>query len=119
MKPSEPEPAVAKATPLIGKAHGRMRCVNLSLSERAAHRLRCLVAERDLTLGEALMELVQVAVISHSGRSRGRAPQLRRNRRLVSVYALLTPAESSVLRARAAEAGRSVSDYSDRVLCGE
>ena len=101
---------------LIGKAHGRMRCVNLSLSEPAAARLRQLVAERALTLGEVLMELVESAVVPQSGRSAGRAPQLRRNVRVVNVYALFTPAESADLSSRAAQAGRTVSDYADHAV---
>lgn len=111
------DPAVAAtASQPIGKPHGRMRCVNLSLSEPAASRLRQLVAERGLTLGEVLMELVQSTVVPHSGRSAGRAPQLRRNVRLVNVYALLTPSESADLSSRAAQTGRTVSDFADHAV---
>jgi hypothetical protein len=69
----------AAAAPQIGKPHGRMRCVNLSLSEPAAMNLRQLVAERGLTLGEVLVDLVRTVVVPHSGRRPGRAPQVRRN----------------------------------------
>jgi hypothetical protein len=113
---AEAAPAATAVAQPIGKPHGRMRCVNLSLSEPAATRLRHLVAERGLTLGEVLMELVQSAVVPHSGRHAGRAPQLRRNVRLVNVYALLTPSESADLSCRAAQAGRTVSDYADQAL---
>jgi hypothetical protein len=114
------EPAVAKpVTQLIGKPHGRMRCVNISLSESAALRLRRVAAERSLTLGEALMESVQSAVVPHSDRRGDRAPQLRRNIRLVNVYALLTTSESADLSSRAARSGRTVSDYADCAVRGE
>lgn len=114
------EPATITTTVVqpIGKPHGRMRCVNLSLGEPAAARLRELVAERGLTLGEVLMELVQSTVVPHSGRGAGRAPQLRRNVRLVNVYALLTPSESADLSSRAVQTRRTVSDYADHVLRG-
>lgn len=108
--------AIATVVRPIGKPHGRMRCVNLSLSESSAARLRRLVAERGLTLGEVLMELMQPAIVPHSGRRAGRAPHQRRNVRLVNVYALLTPAESADLSGRAMQAGRTVSDYADHVL---
>lgn len=113
-----PAPILDTATtvvvaPQIGKPHGRMRCVNLSLSEPAAMRLRQLVAESGLTLGEVLMESVQSAVVPHSGRRGGRSPQIRRGTRLVSVYALFTPSESADLSGRANQAGRTVSDFVD------
>lgn len=110
--------ASVAVAPQIGKPHGRMRCVNLSLSEPAALRLRQRVAERGLTLGEVLMELVEPAVVPHSGRRTGRSPQLRRNVRLINVYALFTPEESADLSSRASQAGRTVSDYVDQALCG-
>ena len=109
--------ATAVAQP-IGKPHGRMRCVNLSLSEPAAARLRQLVTERGLTLGEVVMDLVQSTAVPHSGRRSGRAAQSRRNVRLVSVYALFTPAESADLSGRAAQTARTVSDYADHVVMG-
>lgn len=102
----------------IGKPHGRMRCVNLSLSEPAATKLRRLVAERGVTLGEVTMELVQAAAVPHSGRRAGRAPHLRRDVRLVNVYALFTPPESADLSSRANQAGRTVSDYVDHAVRG-
>lgn len=111
-------PSAATLELPIGKPHGRMRCVNLSLSEAAAAALRQLVADRGTTLGEVLMDLVQTVVVPHSGRSPGRAPQQRRNLRLVNVYALLTPSESAELSRRSVQAGRTVSDYADRAVSG-
>ena len=114
----ETAPTATTVAQLIGKPHGRMRCVNFSLSEPAAAKLRQLVVKRGLTLGEVLMELVQSAVVPHSGRRAGRPPQLRRNVRLVNVYALFTTAESAELRNRAEQTGRTVSDYADHAVRG-
>jgi len=71
-----------------------------------------------LTIGEVLVDAVQSASVSVSDRSIGRSPRLRRNLRLVNVYALLTPSEAANLRDRAMVAGRSVSDYVDCVIRG-
>lgn len=114
----EAAPTATTVAQLIGKPHGRMRCVNLSLSEPAAARLRQLVVERGLTLGEVVMDLVQSAVVPHSGRRSGRAAQLRRNVRLVNVYALFTPEESADLSSRATQTARTVSDFADHVVMG-
>ena len=100
----------------IGKAHGRMRCVNLCLSTTAAEQLRRLAKHRDLTLGEALTEVVSGAVVPTRPLRNGRQPTQRRRVPTANVYVLLTETEATDLCARATNAGRTISDYTDLAI---
>lgn len=107
------------ATPRpIGKQHGRMRSVNLSLSVQAARLLRQRTTELDSTLGEVLIDLVRTATIDPAPRADGRRPAVRRNQATVNVYVLLTPKEADELQDSARRSGRSTSDFASHVLAG-
>lgn len=116
---STPEPGAESGrigVKLIGKQHGRMRCVNLSLTIQAKDALYSR-AERDgLTLGEALMDALEQSSVPSADRRPGRRTQLRRGVATTSVYVLLVPTEATDLVERASTAGRSVSDYVSRAL---
>lgn len=101
---------------LIGKPHGRMRCVNLSLTIEAKQALYAKAHKDGLTLGEALMDVVDQSSVPATRRRPGRQGQLRRGVTTTSVYVLLVPAEAADLVARSNAAGRSVSDYVSRAL---
>jgi hypothetical protein len=96
---------------LIGKPHGRMRCVNLSLTPEAKERLYARATAEGVTLGEALMDLVGHATVRPLSRRPGRNPSLRRGVSTTSVFVLLTCEEASDISQRAAGSGRSVSDF--------
>ena len=121
-----PPASAAAATPtaaepdlqLIGKPHGRMRCVNLSLTTDAKQALYAKAAHEGLTLGEALMEVIDHTTVPPTRRRPGRQSQLRRGVTTTSAYVLLVPAEAAALVARATAAGRSVSDYVSQALTG-
>ena len=101
---------------LIGKAHGRMRCVNLSLTPPARDRLYAAAEHQALTLGEALMTIVDEAIVESSGRAPDRAGPARTGIQRTFVYVLLTPSEATKLAANALSSGRSVSDYASKAL---
>jgi len=108
--------AVVEDVKLIGKAHGRMRCVNLSLTHDAREALYARAATDGVSLGEALMELVAHADVQTRQRRPGREPGMRRGVQTVSVFVLLTPSEAREVVSRAEAAGRSVSDYASSAL---
>ena len=101
---------------LIGKAHGRMRCVNLSLTPPARDQLYITAAAHALTLGEALMRIVADATVEPSGRAPDRSGPARKGIQRTFVYVLLTPSEATKLSANALSSGRSVSDYASKAL---
>ena len=76
------------ARALIGKAHGRMRSVNLCLPIEAAETLRRLTAERESTLGEVLIDIVRHVQVPATQRADGRRPSARRHTLTSSVYVL-------------------------------
>jgi len=100
----------------IGKAHGRMRCVNLCLSAASAQKLRQLARQREFTLGEALIEVVSDAVVPTRALRHGRQPATRRHLSTTNVYILLTETEAAGLRTKASNAGRTISDYTDLAI---
>lgn len=100
----------------IGKAHGRMRSINLSLTTQAAAQLRRTAADRNLTLGETLVDVIRASNVSHRPHRDGRQPALRRHLSTTNVYVLLTEPEAADLRDRAAASGRSISDYADLAI---
>ena len=108
----------APLTRQIGKPHGRLRCVNVCLTTESAVRLREFTALRHLTLGEALMEVVTAAMVPGRTLRQGRQPAPRRQMSTANVYVLLTAAEATELRDRAANAGRTISDYADLAIAG-
>lgn len=101
---------------LIGKPHGRMRCVNLSLTLEAKQALYARAEAEDVSLGEALMDLIGVAAVAVKPRRRDRTAASRRGVTTVSVFVLLTPGEARELVSRADRSGRSVSDYASRAV---
>ena len=112
-------PAIAAVTPTarpIGKPHGRMRCVNLCLSTPAAQKLRQHTQQRELTLGETLMEIVNDSAVPRRLLRNGRQPTPRRHLSTTNVYVLLTETEATDLRTRATAAGRTISDYTDLAI---
>jgi len=109
LEPAASAPAVT--TQLIGKPHGRMRCVNLSLPVEAAEALRDETARRDSTLGEVLIDIARKALVPAAARAVGRKPFTRRTGQTSNVYVLLTPAEALDLGLLAQQSGRSVSDF--------
>jgi len=116
--PVEP-PAVTEVAPAarpIGKRHGRMRCVNLSLSTDAAQTLRQLTQQRELTLGETLLDILSDADVPTRVLRNGRQPTPRRHLSTTNVYVLLTDTEATDLHTRAAKAGRTISDYTDLAI---
>ena len=118
--PSSPAEAGAESSrggvKLIGKQHGRMRCVNLSLTAEAKETLYSRSVRDGVTLGEALMDALDQSSVPATARRPGRQNQLRRGVATVSVYVLLVPAEATDLLVRADRAGRSISDYASRAL---
>lgn len=94
----------------IGKQHGRMRSVNLSLPSEAADALRQETVRRGSTLGEVLMDLVRAANVPTAARAEGRGPVVRRETSTKNTYVLLTPQEATELSARASRSNRTVSD---------
>lgn len=96
---------------LIGKPHGRMRCVNLSLTREAKAALYAQADADGTTLGEALMDLAARAEVPGRRRRPDRAATMRRGVETVSVFVLLTPSEARHIVTRAEATGRSVSDY--------
>ncbi len=102
---------VAEEMRLIGKQHGRMRCVNLSLTVDAKTTLYERAAADGVTLGEALMDLVARADVPARQRRPNRSAAMRRGLQTVSVSVLLTPGEARVIVSKAEASGRSVSDY--------
>ena len=117
--PPIPGAAAQRATPaevvedvgLIGKPHGRMRCVNLSLTLEAREVLYARANADGVSLGEALMDLVAPASVRTRQCRPGRSAGMRRGVQTVSVFALLTPDEAREIKRRATEVGRSVSDF--------
>lgn len=116
-RPVEAAQSTATERP-IGKAHGRMRCVNVGLSTESATRLRQAAAQQGLTLGEMLMDFVRAADVPLRTLRDGRQPTSRRHVTTTNVYVLLTEAEAADLRELAACAGRTVSDYVDLAISG-
>lgn len=114
-RPVEPAPSTATERP-IGKAHGRMRCVNVGLSTESAARLREAAAQQGLTLGEMLMDFVRTADVPARTLRDGRQPTPRRHVVTMNVYVLLTEAEAAELRGRAVYAGRTISDFADLAI---
>lgn len=120
LAPPNPTAVASPATPavsaidevrLIGKPHGRMRCVNLSLTPEAKAALYERAAVDNVTLGEALMDLVSRAEVPARQRRPDRAATMRRGVQTVSVFVLLTPGEAREIVSKAEASGRSVSDY--------
>ena len=102
----------------IGKAHGRMRCVNLSLTPAAREELYARSLRDSITLGEALMDALEEAGPSCiAARRPGRSAAVRRGVVVSPVYVLLTPAEATNLAAEADRSQRSMSDFASRLLC--
>ncbi len=101
----------AEEVKLIGKRHGRMRSVNLSLTQEAKDILYTRAEADGTTLGEALMDLIAHADVPAKRRRPDRATTMRRGVRTVSVFVLLTPAEAREVVASSSAAGRSVSDF--------
>ena len=114
-RPVEPAQSTAAVRP-IGKAHGRMRCVNVGLSTESATRLREAAAQQDLTLGEMLMDFVRTADVPARTFRDGRQPTPRRHVATMNVYVLLTEAEAAALRSRAIGSGRTTSDFADLAI---
>lgn len=101
---------------LIGKPHGRMRCVNLSLTLEAKQALYARAEGENVSLGEALMDLIAHATVAASPRRADRAATSRRGVTTVSVFVLLTPGEAREIVSKAERSGRSVSDYASRAV---
>jgi len=102
----------------IGKAHGRMRCVNLSLTSEAKDALYAAAESDGVTLGEALMDLIAQAEVAARRKRPDRAAGMRRGIRTVSAFVLLTPSEARELVSKAEASGRSVSDYASQAVSG-
>ena len=111
-RPAEEQPS------LIGKPHGRMRSVNLALTEEARAALYSRAAEHSVTLGEALMDAIEASSVSTARWRGGRAEQ-RKGVRTSIAYVLLTNAEAMALAARATAAGRTLSDYASVALSSQ
>lgn len=108
------------ATRLIGKAHGRMRCINLSLTADARQELYARARRDSITLGEALVDALDASVDSDVATLRpGRAATARRGVFVTPVYVLLTPAEAANLAALASRSQRSISDFASRMLVSQ
>ena len=101
----------AETAAQIGKPHGRMRCVNLSLPVDAAVALRRATADRASTLGEVLIDIVRSVQVPTAGRAEGRSPCIRRATPTANVYVLLTQSEAGELGSLASQARRTVSDF--------
>ena len=116
---SSPKPFVSGPVPrLVGKVHGRMRCVNLSLTLAARDELYARSQRDSVTLGEALLDaLDEAAPSSIAARRPGRAVTVRRGIVVLPVYVLLTPAEAANLASEADRSQRSMSDFASRLLC--
>ena len=110
--------APVEAVRLIGKPHGRMRCVNLSLTPDARQALYARAETECVTLGEALMSLVAHAKVATMLRRPDRAVANRRGVQTVSVYVLLTPGEAREILAKSEASRRSVSDFATSALTG-
>lgn len=95
----------------IGKAHGRMRCVNLALTPEAKRVLYEAAETQRVSLGEALVELVQSAHVQPAPERGGRSPAQRRGLTTTAVFVLLTPTEASTLADAAADVGHSLSSF--------
>ena len=108
---AEAAPAATAVAQPIGKPHGRMRCVNLSLTREAKAALYAQADADGTTLGEALMDLAARAEVPGRRRRPDRAATMRRGVETVSVFVLLTPSEARHIVTRAEATGRSVSDY--------
>ena len=109
-------PNVASAE-LIGKIHGRLRCVNLSLTQAARDELYIRARRDSITLGEAMMDaLDEAGEDCPTARRPGRTAAVRRGVDVRPVYVLLTPAEAAHLAAQAHQSRRSISDFASRVL---
>ena len=80
----------------IGKPHGRMRCVNLSLPVDAAVALRRATADRASTLGEVLIDIVRSVQVPTAGRAEGRSPCIRRATPTANVDCLPMPGGSTM-----------------------
>lgn len=103
---------------LIGKPHGRMRCVNLSLTPEAKQALYARAEAERITLGEALMDLAAQTAVAVKSRRLDRTAASRRGVPTVSVFVLLTPGEAREIVSKAERSGRSVSDYASRAVTG-
>lgn len=104
-------PDVEETVRLIGKPHGRMRCVNLRLTPEAKEALYAQAHADGVTLGEALMDLVAHASVRPRTHRPGRSAVMRRGVDIRSVFVLLTADEAREVVTRASATGRSVSDY--------
>lgn len=122
-QPSTRPPASLSEGRLIGKRHGNMRSVGLTLSRPASDAIYRIVEERAITLGEALVEAVQ-RFTTHSSLGRrlgaaigsGRGPRMRRGLETRTVYVLLTPPEARWISNLAAERNCTVSDLASQGL---
>ncbi|CAB4557352.1 MAG: hypothetical protein ACK5CE_03855 [Actinomycetes bacterium] len=111
---------------LIGKRHGNMRSVGLTLSRTAADHIYALAKTHDITLGEALIHsLRRAAIETHVDdafrRSPGdptttRGPRMRRGLDARTVYVLLTPDEARWISNLATERNCTVSDLATRSI---
>lgn len=119
-------PAPTAAGRLIGKRHGNMRSVGLTLSRTAADEIYRLAKSEDITLGEVLVLAAQRSLSSSlpAGSAgpvateavRARGPRMRRGLDTRTVYVLLTPDEARWISQLAAERNCTVSDLATRCI---
>ena len=105
---------------LIGKPHGHMRSVGLYLPGATAQDLRCLAAEQQIALGEALMNAIEAVpnLASDSRPGRGRSGRRRRLGLInpTTVYVLITDDEARLIAERCAVLSLTVSALATTAL---